>query len=107
MLLTGFVIHGFIQKPVLWLPTIITSAVLGPLSTLLFQMETLPAGAGMGTSGLIGQITTLDAMPLELSTFIGIGLLHFILPIILVLALDIYFRRKEWIKPGDLKLSTH
>jgi uncharacterized membrane protein len=69
-------------------------------------METLKEGAGMGTSGLIGQITTLDAMPLELNTLLGIGLLHFVLPIILVLGMDLYFRHKKWIKPGDLSLST-
>ena len=97
---------NILQKPVIWLPTIITSALLGPVSTLLFKMETLPAGAGMGTSGLIGQITTLDAMPLDLNTLLGIGLLHFALPIILVLGLDLFFRHKKWIKPGDLKLST-
>jgi uncharacterized membrane protein len=60
----------------------------------------------MGTSGLIGQITTLDAMPLNANTLIGIGLLHFILPIVMVFALDVFFRRKAWIKPGDLKLTT-
>ena len=98
---------NILQKPILWLPTIIVSAILGPLSTLVFKMETLKEGAGMGTSGLIGQITTLDAMPLELNTILGIGLLHFILPIALVLALDLTFRHKGWIKPGDLKLNTH
>ena len=97
---------NILLKPILWLPTIITSAILGPISTLLFKMETLPTGAGMGTSGLIGQITTLDAMPLNANTLIGIGLLHFILPIVMVFTLDLFFRRKEWIKPGDLKLST-
>ena len=98
---------NILRKPIIWLPTIITSAILGPLSTLVFQMETLPAGAGMGTSGLIGQITTLDAMPSNANTFLGIGLLHFILPVILVLALDLLFRQKGWIKKDDLSLNTN
>ena len=98
---------NILRKPIIWLPTIITSAILGPLSTLVFQMETLPAGAGMGTSGLIGQITTLDAMPSNANTFLGIGLLHFVLPVILVLSLDLLFRQKGWIKKDDLSLNTN
>lgn len=97
---------NILQKPIIWLPTIIASAILGPLSTLVFKMETLPAGAGMGTSGLIGQITTLDAMPGELNTYMGMALLHFILPALLVLGLDILFRRANLIKKEDLALST-
>lgn len=97
---------NILRKPLIWLPTIIASAILGPVSTLVFKMETLPAGAGMGTSGLIGQITTLDAMPSTFNTFLGIGLLHFILPVILVLTLDLIFRKMGWIQAEDLSLST-
>jgi len=97
---------NILQKPIIWLPTIIASAILGPVSTLLFKMETLPAGAGMGTSGLIGQITTLDAMPSELNTYLGIALLHFVLPVLLVLGLDLLFRKFDLIKKDDLALST-
>ena len=97
---------NILRKPIIWLPTIITSAILGPLSTIVFEMQTLPAGAGMGTSGLIGQITTLDAMPSDFNTFLGIGVLHFVLPVILVFALDLWFRKQGWIQAEDLSLST-
>jgi hypothetical protein len=89
---------------VIWLPTIIVSALLGPLSTLLFKTETTSIGAGMGTSGFVGQLGTLSAMDYNLNSYLSISILHIILPIVLVLMVDIIFRRKGWIQPGDLKL---
>jgi len=47
---------NIIKKPIIWLPTIIVSAILGPLATLVFKTETTPIGAGMGTSGLVGPV---------------------------------------------------
>jgi len=96
---------NILKKPIIWLPPIIVSAILGPFATLLFKTESTPIGSGMGTSGLIGQIGTLDAMGYTPSVFITIALLHFALPIALMFAVDILFRKKAWIKPGDLSLS--
>jgi hypothetical protein len=95
---------NILKKPVIWLPTIIVSALLGPLSTLLFKTETTSIGAGMGTSGFVGQLGTLAAMDYNLNSYLSISILHIILPIVLVLMVDIIFRRKGWIQPGDLKL---
>ena len=95
-----------LRKPILWLPPILVSAVLGPFSTLVFRAQTSPVGAGMGTSGLVGQIATLDVMGYGISTYVTIALLHFILPITLVLALDVVFRLKGWITEGDFDLTT-
>lgn len=95
---------NIIKKPVIWLPTIITSAILGPLATLVFKTETTPIGAGMGTSGLVGQIGTFDAMGYNLQGFLSVVILQIILPIIIVFALDLLFRKKGIIKEGDLKI---
>lgn len=97
---------NILKNPIIWLPTIITSAILGPLSTLLFQMENIPSGSGMGTSGLIGQIGTFDAMGYTATAITGVILLHFVLPIVLVGSIDWYFRKKTWIKQGDLLLEV-
>ena len=43
-------------------PSIVSSAILGPLATIVFKMENTPLGSGMGTSGLVGQIGTFNAM---------------------------------------------
>lgn len=95
---------NILKKPVIWLPTIIVSAILGPISTLVFGTETTSIGAGMGTSGLVGQLGTLDAMNYSLNAYLSVSILHILLPIILVLIVDIIFRKKGWIQPGDLKL---
>lgn len=95
---------NILRKPIIWLPTIIVSAILGPLATLVFKTQTNPIGSGMGTSGLVGQIATFDAMGYTSSAFLSIGILQIALPIILVWILDVLFRKKGLIQPGDLKI---
>lgn len=95
---------NILKKPLLWLPTIIVSAILGPISTMLFKTQTNPIGSGMGTSGLVGQMATIEAMGSNFNTYLTILLLQIILPIGLVLIVDIIFRKRKWILPGDLKI---
>ena len=96
-----------LKKPIIWLPPIIASAVLGPLSTMVFKVQTSPVGAGMGTSGLVGPIATLDVMGYQTTTFVVIGLMYFVFPIILVYGFDRVFRFKNYIVSGDFDLTTH
>lgn len=95
---------NILKKPIIWLPTIIVSAILGPVSTLVFKTQTLPAGSGMGTSGLVGQFATLDAMGNNASAYIAILVLQIALPIVLVYITDVIFRKYKLIQLGDLKL---
>lgn len=93
------------KKPALWLPVIIVSAILGPLSTTIFQTLTLKEGAGMGTSGLVGQFATLSAMEGNLGgALLSIFVLQIILPIALVWLVDGFARRAKWYGTGDLKI---
>ncbi|MTI66311.1 MAG: PTS sugar transporter subunit IIC [Firmicutes bacterium] len=96
-------IPNIVKKPKIWIPPIITSAILGPLATVVFKMENNKLGAGMGTSGLVGQFGTLEVMGNE--GLIGIILLHFIFPAILTFLISEYMRNKGWIKYGDMKLK--
>ena len=101
-------ISNIIKKPIIWLPPIITSAILGPVSTVVLKMENIPTGAGMGTSGLVGQISTWQAMyngENGASLIIKILLLHFILPAIITLIISEFMRSKNLIKLNDLKLN--
>ncbi|MTI70108.1 MAG: PTS sugar transporter subunit IIC [Firmicutes bacterium] len=95
-------IPNIVKKPKIWIPPIITSAILGPIATVVFKMENNKLGAGMGTSGLVGQFGTLEVMGNE--GLLGIILLHFILPAILTFLISEYMRNKGWIKYGDMKL---
>ena len=93
------------KKPALWLPVIIVSAILGPLSTTVFLTLTDAVGAGMGTSGLVGQFATLAAMDDNLvGALLSIFVLQIILPIALVWFVDGFARRAKWYGVGDLKI---
>jgi uncharacterized membrane protein len=94
---------NIIRNPRIWIPPTLASAILGPLGTKIFLMENIPAGAGMGTSGLVGQIGTIAAMGTEV--WPQILLLHFILPAVLSYLIAIPLRRAGWIKDGDLRLE--
>lgn len=98
---------NILRKPIIWLPPIIVSAILGPLSTLVFKIQTDADGAGMGTSGLVGQIATFDVMGYAPNVLVSVLILHFVLPITLVFALDLLFRKQGWIVQGDLALQTY
>ncbi len=102
-------ISNIVKKPIIWLPAIISSAILGPLATMVFQMTNNSTGGGMGTAGLVGQITTYQTMietESAVSVLIKIGLLHFILPGLFAWGIATFMRKKKWIKPGDMKLSV-
>ncbi len=95
---------NIVRKPIIWLPTIIVSAILGPLATVVFKIQTSPAGAGMGTSGLVGPIDTLGQMGTNITSILSVILMLFVLPAVLVWIVDVIFRKKAWIVQGDLKL---
>lgn len=102
-------IGNIVKKPVIWLPAIITSAILGPVSTLVFNMTNNATGSGMGTAGLVGQITTYQTMTAEASpavVLVKIILLHFVFPAVLALGISELMRKKGWIKQGDMKLEV-
>ena len=101
-------VPNIMRKPVIWLPAILSSAILGPVGTLLFKMTNNATGSGMGTAGLVGQIMTWQTMvPNEgaVLVLIKILLLHFILPGLISLFLANCMRKLGWIKDGDMKLE--
>lgn len=96
---------NILKNPLIWLPTIITSAILGPISTCLVKVVCMGSSAGMGTAGLVGQIGTISSMGVNSwQTWVGIFVLEIVSPIILVYLFDLLFRKLGWIKPGDLKV---
>lgn len=97
-------IPNIIKNPKIWIPPILTSAILGPISTVVFKMEGTKLGAGMGTSGLVGQFATFEVMGSE--GLFGIVLLHFVLPIIITLIISKWMRSKGLIKVNDMKITS-
>ena len=101
-------IPNIIKKPIIWLPSIIASAILGPISTVVLKMTNNATGSGMGSAGFVGQLMAYETMSTTLSSnmaIIQITVMHFILPAIITLTITEYMRKKNWIKFGDMGLN--
>ncbi len=103
-------IGNIVKKPVIWLPAIVSSAVLGPVSTLVFKMTNNATGSGMGTAGLVGQITTYQTMVAEGGdagmVLAKIVILHFVLTGVIAWVTAFFMRKAGLIKDGDMKLNV-
>lgn len=96
---------NILKKPIIWLPTIIASAILGPIATCVLQTTCLGSSAGMGTAGLVGQIGTISSMGVDnWRTWVSIFVLQIAAPAVLVFAFDFVFRKLKLIKKGDLTI---
>ena len=99
---------NIIKNPKIWIPPTLSSFLLGPLSTVVFKMENTPLGSGMGTSGLVGQISTFEAMQGAMGfsdLLLRIILLHTVLPAIVTFIIYLIMRKQGHIKDGDMRLS--
>lgn len=112
--LGGFIAQGLgtsmlqmgniIRNPWIWVPPTLSSAILGPIASVFLEMTNTSVGSGMGTSGLVGQIGTLNSMGPGALPLIGI--MHFLLPALLSYAIYSILKKAGKIRPGDMSLST-
>ena len=97
---------NIVKNPRIWIAPTLASMVTGPLATMVFQLENIPAGAGMGTCGLVGPIGIYTAMSGEgPRMWAGILMICFILPAVLTWIFGELSRKAGWIREGDLKLD--
>lgn len=98
---------NIVRNPKIWIPPTLASMVTGPLSTMVFHLENIPAGSGMGTCGLVGPIGIYTAMQGSGNSMMwpGILLICFVLPAVLTLFFGALCRKAGWIKESDLKLD--
>lgn len=101
-------IGNIVRKPIIWLAPTLTAAILGPVSTTVFEMTNSALGAGMGTSGLVGPLATYASMS---GTGISAGVLileitglHFVAPAVIALFIHLVMVKLGLVKPGDMKL---
>lgn len=103
-------VPNIVRNPLIWLPAIISSAVLGPVSSAVLKMVSNPVGSGMGSAGLVGQFMAYDSMVANgfspVVTLLEIALMHFVLPAVLSLAIAEAMRKLKLIKNNDLKLEA-
>ena len=103
-------VPNIVKKPVIWIPAILSSAILGPIASSVFGMVSTPVGSGMGSAGFVGQIAAYGAMTEAGMTGIGalglILMMHFVLPAVLTLLISEFMRKKGWISQGDMALNV-
>ncbi len=108
---------NIVRKPLIWVPTILTSALLGPLAMVFPLKEasyyaenglvsSLSVAAGMGTSGLVGPLNFLSAHGYDWILLLEILSFCILLPLLLVFLIDFGMRKLGWIKKGDFSLSS-
>lgn len=101
-------IPNLVRHPLIIIPEIITSIIMGPISTLAFGLRCDASGSGMGTAGLVGLFATIEGSRGEIPSWkigVGITLCHFVLPAILNLVIGEFMRWRGWIKFGDQQLE--
>lgn len=101
---------NLVKHPQLWIPPVVASAILGPISSAVLEMTCYPSGAGMGTSGLVGQFMTYASM-VESGVdskvvLLEIAIMHFIAPALITLAVSEFMRKKKLISFGDMELRN-
>lgn len=102
-------VPNIMRRPVIWLPAILTSAVLGPVSTCVLHLTNNAVGSGMGTSGLVGPVTMYQTMVSEgadpVIVLAEIAVMLFAAPAVLSAFFAAYMRKWGWIRQGDMKLE--
>ena len=101
-------VPNIVRKPIIWLPAILSSAILGPVGTMVLHMTSNATGSGMGTAGLVGQIMTWQVMTqneAQLIVLIKILVIQILLPAFVTLGISEFMRKRKWIKFGDMKLE--
>ena len=101
-------VPNIVRRPLIWLPAILSSAILGPVGTMLLHMTNNATGSGMGTAGLVGQIMTWQVMTqTEPPTVVLVKILviQALLPALLTWMISEFMRKKNWIHYGDMRLD--
>ena len=98
-----------LRKPVVWLPTIIASAIIAPIGVCLFGVINNDSLlSGMGTCGLTGLLGAYNSM--VATSGIWLSILYIVITCVLLPALLTFviyklFIKLGWIKDGDLKIN--
>ncbi|KIL43890.1 PTS transporter subunit IIC [Jeotgalibacillus soli] len=99
-------VPNILRNPLILIPPTLAGMLLAPIGTTIWAMENNAAGAGMGTSGLVGQIMTFQTMGFTMDVLIKMAVLHFIGPAVITLLLSSYMRKIGLIKNGQMLIHT-
>src|SRR5690606_17967316 len=74
-------IGNIIKNPLILIPPTLAGIVSAPIAIGIFQMTNNEAGAGMGTSGLVGQFMAFESMGFSVQTLLLVIVFHVLLPV--------------------------
>lgn len=94
---------NIIKHPVIWIPPILTSVIIAPISTCLLEISCSSVGSGMGTAGLVGILEAVNVM--GNNYWIPLILIDLIAPMFITWGIYKAFKKLRYIKPGYLKLD--
>lgn len=100
-----------LKKPIIWVPTILTSAILSPLGVCLFGVvnnNSLFCGMGTcGFTGLFGAYAAMSETMEPLKVILILLLICIVLPAILTWVFDFILRKFKLINDLDLLIDSH
>lgn len=102
-------IPNIMKHPLIFVPPIIASAIVGPIATCVFKLRCTAGGGGMGTSGLVGVFDAVVAskgVVSDANIALGIVFLMFVIPAVVSLLFRILFEKKGWVKGEWMKLDV-
>lgn len=94
---------NIVKHPIIWLPPILASVIIAPISTCILQIACTSVGSGMGTAGLVGILEAINVM--GGSYWIPIIVIDVIAPILITWLIYRAFKKMKYIKNGYLKLN--
>lgn len=98
---------NILRRPQIWIPPTAAAAVTGAVSAAMLAMTNTDAGAGMGTSGFVGQFGAWAAMSGAVPPGVlvaQIAVVQFFLPAVVSCAVAWPMRKVGWIRPEYLRL---
>ncbi len=102
-------VPNIVKKPLIWLPAIISSAILGPVASAVLHMTGTPVGSGMGSAGFVGQFAAYASMTEGgmggVQVLLLILIMHFVLPGVLAFGISEAMRKWKLIGDSDMKLQ--
>ncbi|WP_288060420.1 PTS transporter subunit IIC [Thomasclavelia cocleata] len=94
---------NIVKKPMIWIPPIITSVVIAPISTCSLNISCSPVGSGMGTAGMVGILEAVNVM--GTNYWVPLIVIDLVAPAFLTYGIYKAFKKLSFIKNGDLKLE--
>lgn len=92
-----------VKNPRVWIPPLIAGMITGPIAAAILKISCTPVGSGMGTCGLVGLLSAVEVMGASAwPILIGINI---VAPAIITYLIYRVFRKRNYIKAGDLKLT--